>query len=45
MIKGDDNVKRKKMQKSLDKKVFRATANKTKAINVSPIVKRGGIRL
>lgn len=36
---------RKKMKKSKDKKIFANTANKTKAINVSPIIKRGGIRL
>ena len=36
---------RKKMKKNKDKQVFKQTANKTKAINVSPVVKRGGIRL
>ena len=36
---------RKKMKKTKDKQVFKQTANKTKAINVSPVVKRGGIRL
>ena len=33
------------MKKEKDKKVFAQTANKTKAINVSPVIKRGGIRL
>ena len=36
---------RKKMKANKDKLVFKQTAKKTKAINVSPIVKRGGIRL
>lgn len=36
---------RKKMSRSKDKEVFKQTAKKTKAINVSPIIKRGGIRL
>ena len=36
---------RKKMKATKDKQVFKQTAKKTKAINVSPIVKRGGIRL
>ena len=36
---------RKKMSRSKDKVVFKQTAKKTKAINVSPIIKRGGIRL
>lgn len=38
-------MKRKKMPRTIDQKVFKATAKKTKAVNVSPIVKRGGIRL
>ena len=38
-------MKRKKMPRVADQKVFKQTAKKTKAINVSPIVKRGGIRL
>lgn len=28
-----------------DKKIFRNTARKTRAVNVSPTVPRGGIRL
>lgn len=38
-------MKRKKMKGKRDKKIFRATANKTKAINVSPKNMRGGTRL
>lgn len=45
MIKGGLKMKRKKMPRTIDQKVFKATAKKTKAVNVSPIVKRGGIRL
>lgn len=36
---------RKKMSKSVDKKVFRRTAIKTKKINIDPKIYRGGIRL
>ena len=36
---------RKAMRKSLDKAMFRKTANRTKAINVTPMSTRGGIRL
>lgn len=36
---------RKKMKKGKDKQVFKATANKTKSINVKPIPVRGGIHL
>lgn len=32
-------------RKSVDRKMFRRTANKTKKINVSPKIMRGGIRL
>ena len=39
------NDQRTPMKKSTDKKVFRQTAQKTKAINVKPHVARGGIRL
>lgn len=28
-----------------DKRIFKSTANKTKAINISPKIQRGGIRL
>lgn len=38
-------MKRKKMKSKRDKKIFRATANKTKAINISPKNMRGGTRL
>lgn len=38
-------MKRKKMKGKRDKKIFRATANKTKAINISPKNMRGGTRL
>lgn len=36
---------RQKMKKRKDRKVFNATANKTKSINVKPIPVRGGIHL
>lgn len=36
---------RKRMNKSVDKKVFRRTAIKTKKINIDPKIYRGGIRL
>lgn len=36
---------RKKMRKSVDKKVFRRTASKAKKINIEPKIYRGGIRL
>ena len=35
----------KHLRKSVDKKIFRHTAEKTKAINLSPRISRGGIRL
>ncbi len=35
----------KKLKKSVDKKIFRHTAEKTKAINLAPVTSRGGIRL
>lgn len=34
-----------KLKKRIDKKIFRNTAKKTRAINLSPRVSRGGIRL
>lgn len=37
-------MKRKKMRKGKDKRVFNQTANKTKKINLSPRIMRGGIR-
>ena len=36
---------RKKTTARKDKKIFRQTAVKTKNINISPMVPRGGIRL
>lgn len=36
---------RKKAKKGKDRKIFRNTAIKSKNINISPIVPRGGIRL
>lgn len=36
---------RKKMAKSIDRRVFNRTAKKSKKINVNPVVFRGGIRL
>lgn len=38
-------VKKKKLRKRLDKKVFRNSARSTKDINLAPNVPRGGIRL
>ena len=35
----------KKLKKKVDKKIFRNTAERTKAINLSPVSSRGGIRL
>ena len=35
----------KHLSKSADKKIFRHSAEKTRAINLSPRVSRGGIRL
>ena len=34
-----------KLKKSVDKQIFRHSAEKTRAINLSPRVSRGGIRL
>lgn len=36
---------RKQMNPGKDKQVFRNTAVKSKAINVNPVIMRGGIRL
>lgn len=36
---------RKRTSSRTDKKVFRETASKTKKINISPRIMRGGIRL
>lgn len=36
---------RKKRKKSVDSKVFRRTAVKSKKINIDPTIYRGGIRL
>lgn len=37
--------KRKKMPRKKDARVFTATAKRTKAINVLPVIRRGGTRL
>lgn len=39
------NSKNKKLKKSVDKKIFRNTAERTRSINLAPSVSRGGIRL
>lgn len=36
---------RQKMKKSIDRKIFKRTATKTKKININPTIMRGGIRL
>lgn len=36
---------RQEMNKSKDKKVFQHTADKTKKVNVQPMIMRGGYRL
>lgn len=36
---------RQRMYGKKDKRVFKSTADKTKAVNVSPAIARGGIRL
>lgn len=36
---------RSKVKRSIDKKVFKNTANKIKTINLGKSIKRGGIRL
>lgn len=38
-------MKRSKVKKSKDKKIFKHSADKTKKININPTVARGGIRL
>lgn len=38
-------MKRSKMRSGKDRKVFTHAADKTKKINIKPIVARGGIRL
>lgn len=38
-------VKRTKVSHGRDKEIFRATASKSKKINVNPTIYRGGIRL
>lgn len=38
-------MRRKVMRSGKDRKVFRRTAVKTKKVNISPKVMRGGIRL
>lgn len=36
---------RKKLNKKLDKHIFKRTAVRTKKVNIAPYVSRGGIRL
>ena len=36
---------RRRMSRSKDRRVFRQTANKTRLVNIKPVVMRGGIRL
>lgn len=38
-------MKRYPVKPSKDKKIFKRTANRTKKINLSPNISRGGIRL
>lgn len=38
-------MKRTPVRKRKDRKVFKSTANKTKAINLSARIRRGGIRM
>lgn len=38
-------MKRSKVRKSKDKKIYSNTADKTKRINIAPTVMRGGTRL
>ena len=36
---------RKRMKKGKDRKIFKKTADRTRLINLKPVVMRGGIRL
>lgn len=36
---------RRKNDHNKDKKIFRATASRSKKINIDPVIMRGGIRL
>ena len=38
-------MKRKKLTKKGSRRLFKATADKTKSINVKPMLMRGGIRM
>lgn len=38
-------MSRKRTKKKIDRKIFKRTAVKTKKINISPKISRGGIRL
>lgn len=38
-------MKRSKVKPSKDKKIYKHSADKTKKINIAPVVARGGIRL
>lgn len=36
---------RKRTKKKVDSRIFRETADRTKRLNINPVVMRGGIRL
>lgn len=38
-------MKRSRVRRSKDKKIYKHSADKTKKINIAPVVARGGIRL
>lgn len=38
-------MKREQMSRGRDQRIFRSTADRSKLINVKPIIMRGGIRL
>lgn len=38
-------MSRRKTKKKIDRKIFKRTAVKTKKINISPKISRGGLRL
>lgn len=38
-------MKRRKMNKHKDRRVFKSTADKTQTLNLKPVTMRGGIRL
>ena len=45
IVKGGVSMRRKKLPKRKDKRIFRKTAVKSKKINVNPGEYRGGIRM